>query len=281
MRKPFVAGGFYPRAREGVEKLLAKFEARVEARFRKEKISAGKVFAVVSPHAGWVYSGFTAMHSYKAIQGTLEQEKAKAPLFVLIGPNHTGLGAPLSLSMQDWETPLGVARVDEEFGHALLKHSSLLEKDEDAHLGEHSIEVQVPFLQWLFREFTFAPICMGDQSPSAARAVAKAVLEAEKETGRRAVVVASSDFTHFEPVEQARKKDFWAIEALEALDASEWFRRVEEKGLSICGFGPIGVAVEYAKAHDAKRGVVLHFSNSAEVTGEQEVVDYASIIFQF
>ncbi|MBI5228523.1 MEMO1 family protein [Candidatus Micrarchaeota archaeon] len=278
MRKPAVAGAFYPRRKEDIEKMLDEFERKVEARIKKEKIPPPKkIYSCVSPHAGYVYSGFTAMHSFKFLSECLRGKKNL--LFVIVSPNHTGYGLPVSISTQDWETPVGVAEVDVEFANKILEQSSFAEKDEEAHLFEHSIEVQLPFLQHFFKEFSFVPITLMKQDYGVARDLAEAIIKTEKETKKDVLVIASSDFTHYELAEEAKRKDFYAIEAAEALDAKEFLRRVSEKHASVCGFGAVATAIEYAKKKNARKGILMHFSDSGEITGEREVVDYASIVF--
>lgn len=264
MRKPYVAGSFYPHSREEIGRMLDGFS-------RDVKPFKGDVKACVVPHAGWVYSGRTAMHSFLSLK--------KADVFVVLSPNHSGRGAMVSVSFNDWETPLGVVKTDEVFASALVEASALAKKDEEAHALEHSIEVQLPFLQHLFESFSFVGVTIMKQDAETARDLAEALAAAEKKTGKRIAVIASSDFTHYEPAKQAKAKDLQVIEAIEALDVESFFERVDGLDASVCGFCPVGAAMEYARLKGAKKGVLLDFSNSGEVTGDANVVDYASIVF--
>ncbi|MCX6767687.1 MAG: AmmeMemoRadiSam system protein B [Candidatus Micrarchaeota archaeon] len=274
VRKASVAGTFYPGTRKEASGMLAGFEKKLSG----YSPGYGKIFAVVAPHAGWAYSGFTAAHAYAALRASLKKSgMGKKPRFVILCPNHTGAGAPVAASLDDWETPLGTAKCDRKLVETVSSHSEFISPDEEAHRFEHSAEVQLPFLQHFFKDFSFAAICMGHQGMDAVRDVAKALWKASEKTGF--TVIASSDFTHYEPAGQAGKKDLDAIGFLKKLDADGFAREVEGKRLSICGHGPITAACIYSKLAGAKKGELLHFSNSGEATGEESVVDYAAIAF--
>jgi AmmeMemoRadiSam system protein B len=271
MRLPAVSGQFYPFSRSKIEQDIDEYAKRA----RQPELPGLK--ALVSPHAGYIYSGPTAAYSYAAIPHSFKGT------FVLAGPNHTGMGTPLSLSREDWDTPLGTAKCDKALADAVLNASPHIAADESAHQTEHSIEVQIPFLQRRFSalgEINFIAICMGDSGLEAASEVARAVDEAARKLKRNILFIASSDFTHYEPAEQAKKKDDEAIALIKKLDASGFNRLVASKGLSICGYGPITAAIQYAKANGAKEARLLNYSNSGAATGQRgPVVAYASIAF--
>jgi len=269
-RKPSVAGSFYPATKREAEAMLAGFEKKLAGGMP----AFSKLHGVVAPHAGWAYSGFTAAHSYATLKACVREEN---PRFVILHPNHTGLGMPLAASLEDWETPLGTAKCDKKLAEAIASNSSFISFDEKAHEFEHSAEVQVPFLQHFFKRFSFAAICFGDQNIEASRDVANALWKASEKN--RFTVIASSDFTHYEPAAQAKEKDARAIGFLKKLDADGFAKEVLAKRLSICGHGAIAAACMYAKMAGAKKGELLHFSNSGEATGDQSVVDYASLAF--
>ncbi|MFH0835051.1 MAG: AmmeMemoRadiSam system protein B, partial [Candidatus Micrarchaeota archaeon] len=225
MREPAVAGAFYPGDREEIAEMLAAFKERA-------KPAKKKTDAVVAPHAGWIYSGATAMHSFLALE--------KKKTYVVISPNHTGAGAPVALSGEDWETPLGTVKNDK----TLVKELSVsFEISEAAHKREHSVEVQLPFLQFLFGDFSFVPITMMDQSLEAAKMVAERLAESKKDFA----VVASSDFTHYEPAPIAKEKDMAVIDALLKMDAHVFYEKLRETRATACGFGPIAAAMLWAK----------------------------------
>ncbi|VVB67209.1 Memo-like protein [Candidatus Norongarragalina meridionalis] len=257
MREPAVAGSFYPGDSEDVEEMLAAFRERAKAPKKKTD-------AVVAPHAGWIYSGATAMHSFLALE--------KKKTYVVLSPNHTGAGAPIAMSAEDWETPLGTVKNDK----ALAKELGL-PISEAAHQREHSVEVQLPFLQFLFGDFSFVPITMMDQSLEAATMVAEKLAASKKDFA----VVASSDFTHYEPAKQAKEKDDKVIDAILKMDADLFYQRLQETHATACGFGPIAAAMLWAKKKGRKKGELLAFSNSGDVSGDYAaVVDYAAIAFR-
>ncbi|MCL5412756.1 MAG: AmmeMemoRadiSam system protein B [Candidatus Marsarchaeota archaeon] len=268
------AGSFYPKAPNEISGLVNAYieKARIANAATAEFISC------VAPHAGYVYSGSVAGYTYRAL--SLNKRLGAADTVVLVGPNHTGYGTPVSVSMEDWKTPLGVVRNDLDFSRAMVDSSDMLSEDEAAHAYEHSIEVQLPFLQTVASGKRFAFVCMGDQSPDYSAALTEAITNAEKALRRHVIVIASSDFDHYEPAAVARGKDMKLIEALKVMDHAMFNRLVEELDDSACGFGPITVALLYAKAHGGKRGDLLRYSNSGEATGDSSsVVAYASMTF--
>jgi len=269
MRYPAVAGSFYtsslPVLRSEVREYLAAAKRNVQ---QKERL------AIVCPHAGYIYSGKCAAYSYASCSNW----KAKSLTAVIIGPNHTGLGTPISVSFEDWRTPLGEVKADVELAEAIVKSSKIAARDELAHLREHSVEVQLPFLQESCPSAKMVGICMGLQELEAARDLGRAIFEAVKKTGRNAIVIASSDFTHYEPAEEAEKKDSRAIERLLFLDEAGFERMVIANNFSICGHGPIAAAVNYARQAGAKKCELLKYTNSGEASGDYfQVVAYASL----
>jgi len=270
VRRASVAGAFYPGTKREIDAALDAFEKRLAGWSPPFK----KLHGVVVPHAGWEYSGFTAAHAYAALKAGVTE---KNPRFVILHPNHTGLGMPLSASLEDWETPLDTARCDKKLAAAIAENSSFISLDEEAHKFEHSAEVQVPFLQHSFGKFSFVAVCFGDQGIKASRDVANALWKAAEKN--KFTVIASSDFTHYEPAAQAREKDMRAIGFLKKTDADGFANEVESRRLSICGHGAIAAACIYSKLAGARKGELLHFSNSGEATGDQSVVDYASLAF--
>ncbi len=256
-------------------------EKKGESGKELEKLRGQKIFAVAAPHAGYEYSGLTAMHSYLAIARSQFAESPNAKTFAIFCPNHSGKGSACSLSVDDWLTPLGAVKSDAKFCREMLSASKCLQISEDAHAQEHGVEVQLPFIQ---RFFPDSPICatamMQDEDVlEVAEDLACALVDAEKKLEHRAMVVASSDFTHYEQANAARQKDEEAVHAICKLDSKKFRDLVLEKKLSICGFGPILVAMQYCKKKGAKEGKLLHFSNSGKATGNESVVDYASIAF--
>jgi len=229
------------------------------------------VKAVVSPHAGYMYSGPIAAHSYFSASGM------DVELVVIMGPNHWGLGSLLSTYDGDaWETPLGLVEIDHEAAELISRESGLVDFDELSHLREHSIEVQLPFLQYIYGEFRFVPICMAIQDRSTAEELGRAIAKAIR--GRRALVVASSDLTHYEPHDVASRKDMELIRVVEGLDILKFYTVLERTRSSACGYGAIAAAMTATKELGGSRGELLKYATSGDVTGDTEaVVGYASI----
>ena len=260
MRRPTVAGAFYPSNKESLLAMLRDF-----TRPAKDE----SIVACVSPHAGYIYSGRTA--------GKVHSLLPDADTFVIIGPNHTGIGLPVALSTETWSTPLGEVEVDEEFINAMPK--IVVAVDENAHRYEHSLEVQLPFLQYLHEDFKIVPICLGLQDEETAREVAEEILEAEKKTGKRVVVVASSDMHHYIPDEECRRLDELVIRTILSMDVKKYYNTIYELQASVCGYGCIGVAMVYAREKNA-RAELVDYSTSGDVADRSSVVGYAGIIFR-
>ncbi|MEM3827435.1 MAG: MEMO1 family protein [Candidatus Micrarchaeaceae archaeon] len=277
MRNEAVAGSFYP-----VEK--SALESFINSAIKSSKIDESAVknaYAYISPHAGYMYSGSTAAYTYRALSKNENLEDIDT--VVVVGPNHTGYGEALSVSADNWRTPIGIAINDLEFSNALASESKAFSIDEEAHRAEHSIEVQIPFLQTVFRErkdVKYVFICMGDQSPEASLLVSKSLLKTMEKLGRKITVIASSDFDHYESAKVAEGKDRKLIEALLKFDYREFYKQVYTLKDSACGFGPMATALLYAKGMGAAKGELLKYSNSGDVTGDySSVVAYASLAF--
>lgn len=266
IRRSAVAGSFYAGTRERlrlqVEDLLPQGLARERA------------IGVVVPHAGYIYSGRVAAAVYSRVE--------LPETFVILGPNHTGLGAGAAImTYGQWETPLGAVHIDAELGRAILGHSSVLEEDHLGHLREHSIEVQLPFLQYCRRPFRFVPICLFSHEYAACQDVGQAVAGAVREAGRGVLLVASTDMSHYISREEAGEKDRKAIDAILALDPEGLHRVVRREGISMCGFHPTTAMLVAAKALGATRADLVMYTDSGEVTRDlREVVAYAGLVIQ-
>jgi hypothetical protein len=233
------------------------------------------IVGLVCPHAGYMYSGPVAAHAYYSLAAD-----GKPDTVVLFGPNHTGHGSALAL-MKDgvWRTPLGDLEIDTETANLILKESSIIDIDDSAHAFEHSIEVQLPFLQYLYGSaFKFVPVCFLMQDLQSSREVGAAVAKALAD--RNALVIASTDMTHYEPQKTAEQKDKAAIEAALSFDAERLYSTVEARRISMCGYGPTIAAITAAKALDAKKAELLCYKTSGDITGDySSVVGYASMMF--
>lgn len=280
IRKPVVAGYFYPATREKlIEVLEWSFKHRIgpgvlpalsQARDRS-------VIGYVVPHAGYVYSGPVAAHVYydMSLRGTPDT-------IVILGTNHTGYGKPVSVYPGgSWQTPLGLIDVDEDLGKKVVEYSELADLDIYAHVEEHSVEVQVPFIQYIYmpKPPRILPIVIGIHSPEVARDIANAVLKASKDLDRDILIIASSDFNHYEPHDLTVEKDMKAINEILKLDTEGFYNEMVNNNITICGPGGIMVLMEITKSLGGS-AVLLKHSTSGEVQGDKSaVVGYASIKF--
>ena len=234
------------------------------------------LLGLIVPHAGYSYSGPVAAHSYYhlAQSGIVES-------VIILGPNHTGLGSGVSTLIEgEWTTPLGDVPVDTDLAREIVENSDLVDVEEEAHRNEHSIEVQLPFLQFIYpRRFKFVPICMMLQDLKTSMEIGKAIAGvAEK---HRAVVIASSDWTHYEPQEEAKSKDKHAIEVALRMDEKRFQEIIEERSVSACGYGPVTAMIHAAKLYGSKSGNLLSYLTSGDVTGDKSaVVGYAAASFE-
>ncbi|MDD3041437.1 MAG: MEMO1 family protein [Methanosarcinaceae archaeon] len=265
MRQPAVAGQFYPLRPEDLKQELGICFEGLEFRERN-------VFGAVCPHAGYVYSGKVAAHTYAALP--------KADTYIMIGPNHTGYGSPVSIAQEAWETPLGIVEPDLDLGKGFL--GSIANLDELGHRYEHSIEVQLPFLQYRFgKDFKILPICMGMQDEETAVELGKLIAELLSKSDKKVLIIASSDFTHYQPAEVAREADRHMIEAILKMDVSGMYDYLYKKNASVCGYGPIAAMLTASEALGATHGTLLKYANSGDVSGDMDaVVGYAAIIVE-
>lgn len=280
VRKPAVAGAFYP---SGAAELAAAVDSCYTHRLGPGRLPSGPgtykgLKACVCPHAGYAYSGPVAAHSYLDVS-----RLGRPSLVVVVGPNHYGLGSGVAAYGEgEWETPLGRVAVDSKATTELIRLSGVVEVDEGAHTREHSIEVQLPFLQRLYGAFSFVPVSMAFQGKAAARDLGRALAEmlgpaAKGEAG--AVLVASSDLTHYEPASQAREKDTALLKHVEALDLDAFYATLERRDITACGYGAIGSVMEACRLM-GMRGRVNAYHTSGEVTEDDDaVVGYPSVSF--
>lgn len=270
MRRPSVAGMFYA----DDEKLLRK---QIEDCYlgplgpgSLPKLAQGgrKVMGGVAPHAGYVYSGMVAAHLYARIA-----QDGMPKTFVVLGPNHTGRGSGVAVTTEDFQTPLGIVKIDRELAKAIRR--DLVDEDAEAHRGEHSIEVQLPFIQHISPDFSFVPICMGFQDYDTAASVGKTVRNAIK--GKDVVVIASTDLSHYVSKETARIKEGKALEAIKAMDPRRLYDVVRDEGITMCGYGPVMVTM---LACVGGKATVLKYASSGDVQPMRDVVGYASVVIE-
>ncbi|MCH8156173.1 MAG: AmmeMemoRadiSam system protein B [Nitrospinae bacterium] len=263
-RPPAVAGRFY----SGDSKSLTE-EVRRHIKDAPEKT---RVLGVLSPHAGFMYSGDVAGAVYSRIE--------IPDTVILLGPNHTGRGERVSVMTQGtWEMPQGNLEIDSELASAISRASSIARPDERAHHHEHSLETQLPFIQYFRKKFKIVPICFMRLDLKECEEISRAIVQAVKETGREVLVVASSDMTHYESHESASGKDRKAIDRILHLDAPGLYNTVRDNNISMCGVNPTTVMLMYARKMGAKEAELVKYMTSGEVSGDmQNVVGYAGVI---
>jgi AmmeMemoRadiSam system protein B len=278
VRRPCQAGAFYEGTTDALRRQIEDcFTSKLGPGALPEvaDTTLGRVIGLVCPHAGYVFSGPVAAHAYYKLAAD-----GKPDVVVIFGPNHTGYGSGLA-TMNDgvWRTPLGDVEVDRETANQIVRESRILDVDDSAHVQEHSIEVQLPFLQYLYgSSFKVVPICFLMQDLSSAREIGEAV--AKVLHGKKAVIIASSDMTHYEPQGSAERKDKKAIEAIEAMDEARFQSVVEEYNVTACGHGPIVSLITAAKALEGQEAKLLCYRTSGDVIGDRSsVVGYAAVCF--
>jgi hypothetical protein len=265
-RSPAVAGQFYYGTSS---KLQQQVENYIDKGARRER-----VLGVVSPHAGFIYSGAVAGAVYSSIDFP--------ETFILIGPNHTGLGAQVSLMASgEWEIPTGVFCIDEKISYKISMYVPIVTKDTKAHMFEHSLEVQLPFIAYFSKEAKIVPIIILSATVEECRVIGEGIARAVKDIGSSVVIVASSDMSHYVPDDIARKKDGKAIDRILSLDPEGLYETVEKERISMCGYIPVTTMLYAAEALGAQSARLIKYATSAEVSGDYEqVVGYAGIVLR-
>jgi AmmeMemoRadiSam system protein B len=264
VRHPAVAGQFYPREAAALRRDIASYllpEAHPE-----------RALGCVVPHAGYMYSGHVAgaVYSHIEIPRTC----------VLLCPNHTGVGRPLSMMAEGtWETPLGQVSIDVDLAASFRDQCSILYDDPYAHRSEHAIEVQIPFLQARRSDFRFVPITVGTSHLEDLETLGRAIGEALAAHGEPALVLASSDMNHYESDQITRLKDHKAIERLLALDPLGLYDVVMNEDISMCGYGPAIAMLIATRRLGATRAELIRYATSGDVSGDRRmVVGYAGVV---
>jgi AmmeMemoRadiSam system protein B len=265
-RSPAVANQFYPGDPTTLQATLAEL---IPSKTADEKQPA---LAVISPHAGYIYSGSTAGETLGAVV---------VPEDVLImGPNHHGTGAAVALMDKgDWDMPMGAVPVNTTLTALLLKHSGIIVADTMAHRSEHSLEVQVPFLQYLQSKLTIAPIVVSHLPFHLLQELGRSIATAIKEYDRPVLMVASSDMTHYESREVAARKDRLALDRILAMDPEGLYNTVSQHQITMCGIMPATVALVAAKELGGTRAELIRYTDSGEASGDtRQVVGYAGML---
>lgn len=263
VRAPAVAGQFYPgnagELRAELDRLIHLKQPRLKA------------IGILCPHAGYPYSGPTAGKVFSRVELT--------PRMVLLGVNHRGLGAPFAVYPRgQWRTPLGAVDIDEDLAAKLLAASPELEADPAAHAYEHSLEVELPFIQRLRGDVKIVPILFSSHNLRNLCAVGEAIGEILREEDPSTMLLSSSDMNHYEDAQTAARKDQIAIKAIEALDADRLMEVCEEEDISMCGVAPTCAMLYAAKRLGATRAELIDYSTSGDATGDySSVVGYAGM----
>lgn len=262
IRQPAVAGKFYSDDPEQLRGELSRMIPREEP---------AKAIGVVSPHAGYVYSGSAAGKVYAAVE--------VPDAVIVLGPNHTGMGAAAALAPPgEWLTPLGPVRVNDRLSQLIMKHAPLVREDSAAHRFEHSLEVQVPFLQYRNPQVSIAALCLSLPDFDSISRVGTGIAHAIAEYGSEVLIVASSDMTHYESASEAKAKDDLALERLACMDPEGLLRVCRERDISMCGVIPATAMLVAAKALGAISSRLICYTNSGEVNGDlKSVVAYAGL----
>lgn len=276
LRTPAHAGTFYAGTSDA---LKGQIESCFLHKFGPQKIpKAAKgplkgIVALISPHAGYVYSGPVAAHGFYrlAMDGTPD-------VVVALGPNHTFLGSDIAIVIEGtWKTPLGNVEIDKDTALKILRSTSIIDVDSSAHRLEHSLEVQLPFLQYLYGEaFRFIPISLRIQDLTSIREIGEAI--ARGLSGMNGLIVATTDLTHYASQILAKENDRRFIDAALKLDESELLSVVGKFRISACGPGPVAAAIVAAKKLGASTAELLSYRTSGDITGDYSaVVGYSSI----
>ena len=274
IRPPVAAGSFYSINPESLKKQI---ESCFNHPLGPRGIKMRKFTAAVVPHAGYEYSGPVAAWVYSRM------EKSNC---LIIGSNHSGMGAGFSVMKTGlWKTPLGEVVIKEDLAERLIEKSSLIEYDVIAHESEHSVEVQLPFLQYRFGSgFKFIPMVVlnefaDDTLLESCKLVGKNIAEVLKKSGEKWTILASSDFSHYVPQEIAEKTDKYLIKAILRMDEKDFFARINERSATACGFGAVATTIAAAKELGAKKAELLKYATSGNITEDfASVVGYASIL---
>jgi AmmeMemoRadiSam system protein B len=276
VRRSSQAGTFYEGTAESLKEQIENcFLHELGPGKIPQIVKAGprQVIGLVCPHAGYMYSGPVAAHAYYKLASD-----GKPDVAVIFGPNHTGYGSALAVMNEgSWRTPLGDVEIDSDIANQIVHESRIVDVDESAHRFEHSIEVQLPFLQYLYgSNFKIVPICFLMQDLSSAREVGEA--SAKVLAGKNAIIIASSDMTHYESQESASKKDRLVLEAVEAMDEAKLYTIIETQNSSACGYGPIIALITAAKNLGVREAKLLCYKTSGDVIGDySSVVGYAAV----
>jgi MEMO1 family protein len=266
IRQPFASGKFYSCSKKN---LISQIGSMADP-----DTVPNDAIGVISPHAGYIYSGLVACELFSKVRIT--------DSVILLGVNHYSAGSPAAIYGKGvWSTPLGNIEVDEDISKAICKKTKLIVEDESAHAREHSIEVQIPIMQYFRPDFKIAPILFAGSTIKDYQHIADALAEVISNARKKILIVASSDMTHYEPQQDTLEKDRLAIDAVLRLDEKLLIERVMQHNITMCGYIPAAVMIAAAKSLGGKSARLIRYMTSGDITGDKtEVVGYAGIIIE-
>jgi AmmeMemoRadiSam system protein B len=279
-RKPSVSGIFYSSNKEQlVDELKGCFTNKIFGPGRlPPSDQVRKIYGMVSPHAGYLYSGSVAANGYYSVSSS------KFNNVILVGPNHYGLGSSVATTMNGiWESPIGDVMVNPQVAKDIASRATSMDFDEFAHSRDHCLEVQIPFLLFATDKFRIVPIILTNQDEYLALELGSAISDTVNECiskGDEFMLIASSDFTHYESNSEAHRKDSQLIKSILSLDITAFYYTLRQYNVSACGYGAIATVMVAAKNLGATRGELIRYATSGDVTGDKSsVVGYSSILF--
>ena len=266
IRRPVVAGQFYLAS---PQRLMTQVEQYIIKDVEKEN-----AVGIVSPHAGFIYSGQVAGAVYSKINIPKK--------IIILGPNHTGLGSEASIILDgEWEMPNGNIKVDSQLAAKIAEYSEIIEEDYMSHLREHSLEVQLPFIQFFTNEFSIVPICLSIHRLEDCIEIGNSLAKAIKDIEKKVLIVASTDMTHYESHQTAKQKDQMAIDKILELDAEGLYETVRSNRISMCGVIPTVTMLITCKQLGANQANLIKYMTSGDTSGDySQVVGYAGIIIK-
>jgi len=262
IRKPVVSGLFYPGSVHELEKNIQSYLSSVSI---PDDVVNAHINAIIVPHAGYVYSGQTAAYAYNAVMNK------SYDAIIVVGPSHKKYFKGISLYPGDaYRTPLGDVKIDKELRDDMIDENNRIVLSDEGHIEEHSIEVQLPFLQLIFGDFQFVPVVMGDQTRSTVEKLSRKIDEICHR--KNALLIASTDLSHYYPYESAVNIDSGVIDAVSRYDHDGLMTRLEQRHVEACGGGPMVAVMEASKLLGGKVSHVLHYCNSGDVSGDKSAV---------
>jgi len=280
-RSPYYSGSFYPKEKSDLKKLLdfcfieSEFGPQQISKINKNNNNKNKIYGLIVPHGAYIFSGAISANAFFEINGQ------NIDTFILIAPDHKGIGKRISIMSEGyWQTPLGDVLINKEITNELKTHNNIIIEDKLVHQFEHSLEIQIPFLQYSrLNSFTIVPILLKDQDIGTSLKLGN--LLAKSISRKNAIIIASSDLTHYELNLNAYAKDFRLIKSIEKLDIELFYQTIKNLNISICGYGAIASLMRAVHLLGSKKGVLLKYATSGDITldNKNTVVAYTAIAF--